>query len=113
MRKRVGESSSRLISGVDSPDAAIPRNPAHGGISAMDVLASFPTVKVPGASGLRKESVSCATVVPRRSRLIWFLAVIAAGTWTAAWLLERQPGVAGQSATVATAEPGDGESVTR
>jgi hypothetical protein len=109
----MGESSSRLISGVDSPDAAISWNPAHGGSSAMDVLATFPTVRVPGAPGLGKESVSCATVVPRRSRSIWFLAVIAACTWTAAWLLERQPGAAGQSATVATAAADDGESVTR
>jgi hypothetical protein len=79
----------------------------------MDVLATFPQVSVSGAQAPGKDPVSRATAVPRRSRSITILAVVALCTWTAAWLLERQQGAARQAATSAPTEAGDGESVTR
>lgn len=83
----------------------------------MDILATFPAVRLPGTAlpeALpQKDSVSCATKGPGRPRSITILAVLALVTWAAVWWLERERGATQQTATMAAADAVDGESVTR
>lgn len=79
----------------------------------MDVLATFPTVMAVPAPGRRKDSVTRAAARPRKSPAVVVLALVAAGTWTAAWLLERQRDEARQSATMAVTAARELPSVTR
>ena len=79
----------------------------------MDILATFPTVQVSGTALPQRDSVSCAPTGARRPRSITILAVLALITWAAVWWLERERGVAQQTANMAAADAVDGESVTR
>lgn len=83
----------------------------------MDILATFPAVKVPGTAAPRQDSVSCAKAGaetgPRRSRSITILFVVAGCTWATVWWLERARNATQQAATMAAADGVDEESVAR
>lgn len=83
----------------------------------MDILATFPAVKVPGTAAPRQESVSCAKTgtktEPRRSRSITILLVVAACTWATVWWLERAKNATQQAAIMAAADGVVEESVAR
>lgn len=82
-------------------------------IEAMDILATFPAVKVPGTVALRQESVPCSASGLRRSHSITFLAAVAACIWAAVWWLERERNATQEAAVIAAADGSDGESVAR
>lgn len=83
-------------------------------VEAMDILATFPAVKVPGTVALRQESVPCGTSGLRRSHSITFLAAaVAACIWATVWWLERERNATQEEAVSAAVDRSDGESVAR
>jgi ferric-dicitrate binding protein FerR (iron transport regulator) len=79
----------------------------------MDILATFPAVKLPGTVALRQESAPCGTSGLRRSRSITFLAAVAACLWATVWWLERERSATQEGAASAVADGSAGKAVAR
>ena len=101
----------------------------------MEILATFPTVRVAGSSSTAMESVSSAVAAavrdepapqpspaaprPRRAaacvppRSVMLLTIIAVATWAAAWWIERGRSREHAAAVVAHADAAPGAEVVR